>query len=100
VNDRREARVRSVAILDPNYRIECSSGFGLNDRLPKEIENKVRELMTSWQANQWNAPERHCVLSPGLLMRVFLLLGTETYRVAVSLESHDERAGGCVKGRP
>jgi hypothetical protein len=94
VIDRGEARVHRVAILNASYHIECSTGFASSDRLPIEIEDKVRELTMSWGADIWSCPVRHCVLSPGLLMRVFLLLGSETYRVAVTLEPHDESAGG------
>jgi hypothetical protein len=88
-----EVALRRVAILDANYHIECSSDFAFSDRLPIEIENKVRSLTMSWGADERNYPERRCVLSVGLFMRVFLLLGTETYRVGFTLEPYYELTG-------
>ena len=93
MNARGEARAHRVAILNDNYKIECSNGFALRDRLPIEIENKVRELTMSWWTDEWSGAESYCVLPPGLFMRVFLLLGTEKYRVGVSLEPYDKRSG-------
>lgn len=93
MNARGEARTHQVAILNANYDIECSYGFALSDRLPIEIENKVRELTMSWWTDEWSCAESYCVLAPGLFMRVFLLEGSEKHRVGVTLEPHDERAG-------
>lgn len=90
MTDRGEVTLRRVAILDANYHIECSSGFAFRDRLPAEIENKVRSLTMSWGADGRNCPERHCVLSAGILMRVFVLQGAEKCRVGVTFEPYNE----------
>ena len=86
VNDRREVPLRQVVILDTNYQIECSNGLALSERLPIEIENRVRNLTMSWRTDKRNCPERFCILPSGLLMRVFFLAGTDAWRIGVTLE--------------
>jgi hypothetical protein len=88
VNDPPEVPSLRVAILDADYHIECSNGFALSDRLPADIEDKVRKLTTSWGTDERKRLQRHCVLSAGMLMRVFVLLGGERYRVGVTLEPY------------
>lgn len=88
VNDRREVPSRQVAILDANYQIECSNGFALSERLPIEIENRVRDLTMTWRTDKRNCPERFCVLPSGLLMRVFFLASTDARRIGVTLEPY------------
>jgi hypothetical protein len=89
VYDRAEVPSLRVAILDADYHIECSNGFPLSDRLPVEIEDKVRKLTMSWGTDERKRLQRHCVLSAGILMRVFVLLGAERYRVGVTLEPYE-----------
>jgi len=91
VNDSGKGRAHRIAVLNGEYHIECSTGFAPGDRLPVAIEDKVRELMVSLGTDEWTPPERYCVLSPGLFMRVFPLVGAEAYRIGVTLERRDER---------
>ena len=93
VNDSSETRAHRIAILNDEYHIECSTGFASGDRLPVAIEDKVREMMVSLGTDELTSPGRYCVVSPGLFMRVFPLVGTETYRIAVTLERYEDRAG-------
>ena len=92
----REIPRRRLFVLGGHYQVECSSGSPVAVHLPLKIERKVRELTLAWGADPETCAEARCVLSSGTLMRVFRLVGDDTYRIGVSLEFYRERAGSSA----
>lgn len=88
----REIPQRELFVLDANYQVEYSSRFATNGHLPLEIKRKARELTMTWGTDPETYPEGRCILSSGVLMRVFRLSGDGSYRIGISLESYRERA--------